>query len=648
MASPCKAAGETQASSPGLILDTPRQRVHGHPLHGAAPDMSPDLPPSAKVPTYSPTLMQEPLQCAWPDTLKTSAVGLQHANCRLSKTVTSSQTSAEGAAIGRRRKRAAIALPSCQPLLASGTFWSLLNAALAILFFSVLASKAGNRVTEMDHETSCTARHAMSLSNPEDMCVVGFKPSDPTARQSSSLLFCQMEWFDNVTVQEFNQLHQEGWLVLVDSITDYGVSTAWYVCTNFLSPNISDVLGGDDLTKWGPWAGQAHKEIDHWNAALVHDFTVDPQCPHAMASSLTELFARALHACGAIQYYYTVEDILGLTAGNDTLSTPRFKPTPGCDMGAESVVQGMTESFRNLTSDSQEASFASNWTRQELNCLNFTYESCPHITESANSNLLYDDKDSCYIICPMNAKNFTASSFNRLVRNFLIDSLRNESAPLSNTFYIKGPQIANSAPRSIKDQPMNGTQYFHHRSWTFLPSLLYTPPGQLYNRTFGMLKAGSIVETFNDFSSQGTFTWRIIAGEDKLWLNVTQNSSTSQCLANSKWSDYLAPPFVTNISHGRNRSVWLMPSTFKPYLCSGGVDIEAADSFSSFLLAAQQQLADGHSFFKINVNSYNDLYAVFTATLGCVFGAVVAFIVIAIVGIARGIAKCCGLQVPAA
>ena len=576
--------------------------------------------------------------------LKVSVVGLQQDDCRFIKP--SSQTSEEGAVIGRRRNRAAIAVPWCQALLASETFWSLASAAVAMLFFVGLASMAGKRVTEMDHNTSCTARHAMSLSDPEDMCVVGFKSSDATARQSSTLLFCQVEWFDNITVQEAQQLHGEGWLVLLDSETEDGVSTAWYICTNFLSPNISDVSGRMDMPKWGPWTGQADKEVEHWNAALQLDFTVDPQSPRAMARGLTELFARALHACGAVQYYFTVEDILGLTAGNDTLSTPRFEATTGCDMGAESVVQGMTESFRHLTSDSQKASFASNWTCQELDCLNFTYESCPYLSQPASSNLLYDDKNSCYATCSVYVNNVTVTSFTRLVRNFLIDSLRNESAPMSNTFYNKLPQVANSSPKSIKDQPMNAILYRKRRNWTFLPSLLYTPPGQLYYRILHKLDTNRVVQGFNDFGSQGTFTWRIIAGEDKLWLNITQNSSTSQCLANSKWSEYLGPPFMTNISHGRNKSVWLMPSTFKPYVCSGGVDIEAADSFSSFLLAAQQQLADGHSFFSINVNSYNDLYAVFTATLGCVFGACVALIVIAIVGIAQGVAKCCGFQVP--
>ena len=546
MASPCKTADEKQVSSQGLMLDTPRQRVPGHPLHVGPLDTSPALPPNPKVPTNSPILMQEQPQHEWPDTQKVSAVSGQHDGCCFSKTSNSPQTSAEGTATGHRHKRAATAVPWCQSLLASEMFWSLTSAAIAMLFFIGLASMAGNSVTEMDHKTSCTARHAMSLSNPEDMCVVGFKSSDPTACQSSTLLFCQIEWFDKLTVQETNQLHQEGWLVLIDSGTNYSVPTAWYVCTNFLSPNISDVLGGDDLTKWGPWAGQAHKEIDHWNAALVHEFTVDSH-PRAMARALTELFARALHACGAIQYYYTGQDILGLTAGNDTLSTPRFKPTIGCDMGAESVVQGMTESFRNLISDSQNGSFAIHWTRQELDCLNFTYERISYLTQPAGSNLHYDDKSS-YM-----------------------------------TLIIKA-----------------------------------------------LLRGGLLVR------------------KTSCGLNVTQNSSTSQCLANSKWSEYLAPPFVTNISHGRNKSVWLMPSAFKPYLCSGGVDIEAADTFSSFLLAAQQQLLDGHSFFKINVNSYNDLYAVFTATLGCVFGACVALIVIAIVGIARGLAKCCGFQVPIA
>ena len=63
MASPCKTSRETQVSSPGYMLDTPR-------LHGGAPGMGPGVPPNAQVPTNSPPQEQEQEQPQpeWPDT----------------------------------------------------------------------------------------------------------------------------------------------------------------------------------------------------------------------------------------------------------------------------------------------------------------------------------------------------------------------------------------------------------------------------------------------------------------------------------------------------------------------------------------------------------------------------------------------------
>ena len=483
----------------------------------------------------------------------------------------------------------------------------------------------------------------MSLSNPGDVCVVGFQPGDSTARQSSTLVYCQIEWFDHLISQEASQLfNQEGWVPLVDSRTGSGLPTAWYLCTNFLPLNISAIR--ENAVNWGPWAGLAHKEIPHWNAVLVQDFSADPQSPSALASAFTEVFARALHCCGAIQYYYTVGDILKLTSetppGSDTLSTPRRK-SGGCDTGADDFVQEMTDKFAELKSNMTKESFACTWDCQNLESCFCYFSDSP---KESDAHLLHNDKRSCNC-------SGKASSFTRLVRNFLIDSLRNESAVMTNTFYNTLPQPANSPTRSIRDQVVNGTKYFTHRLWNFLPSLLYTSSGLLDNRMYGLQGEDSLVnavQSFNDFNNQGTFTWRIVAGEDTLWLSVAQNNSTSQCLANSTWSRYLAPPFKSNVTRGGKTSAWLMPSTFKPYLCSGGVDIEAADSFSSYLLAAQQQLADAHSFLGIMLDSYNDLYAIYTATLGCVFGAFVNVIVIFSIGIAQGFFKYCGLQVPTA
>ena len=154
----------------------------------------------------------------------------------------------------------------------------------------------------------------------------------------------------------------------------------------------------------------------------------------------------------------------------------------------------------------------------------------------------------------------------------------------------------------------------------------------------------NFTRNYSDCEDLGTFTWKMDAGGKTLWIAVGQDNITSQCMASQAWSSFVAAPNRTyNGSSSENTSFWLVPSAMKPYLCSGGVDILAAESYSSYILAAQQQVAQSQPCFTIEMNSYNDLYAIYTATLVCLFG---AFVVVKIgIGIVQGpSARCCGCQ----
>jgi hypothetical protein len=109
-----------------------------------------------------------------------------------------------------------------------------------------------------------------------------------------------------------------------------------------------------------------------------------------------------------------------------------------------------------------------------------------------------------------------------------------------------------------------------------------------------------------------------VLGPSYLWLGIEQANETAECLAsNADLRAYFSQDFASSDS-----KIWLeFQSLAHPFLCSDGVDVNASGIYSGFQAAAQFSIAGDKHFLQIKINTYSDLYAIYTAILGAIFGA---------------------------
>lgn len=120
-------------------------------------------------------------------------------------------------------------------------------------------------------------------------------------------------------------------------------------------------------------------------------------------------------------------------------------------------------------------------------------------------------------------------------------------------------------------------------------------------------------------------TWAMNAHDDNgmLWMKIRQTNNTAKCLGSTDLSEF----WSRNTGCRENQPLWLTPGLFSPYFCLDGVNVDRFQQYSaSFEGAIQEQSARAEPFLGIRVNGYNDLYAIYTAVLGALLGVAVLLI----------------------
>ena len=123
-----------------------------------------------------------------------------------------------------------------------------------------------------------------------------------------------------------------------------------------------------------------------------------------------------------------------------------------------------------------------------------------------------------------------------------------------------------------------------------------------------------------------------------VWLRISQTPETAICLGTNSttyafWVRSIGcRPDLLDRNLSAGQAVWLMPTSFTQSQCSEEVDLSYSAVYSGFQAAAQQKYSG--KFLHIEVNSDNDIFAIYTAILGACFGAVTILVASIIVAIA--------------
>ena len=125
--------------------------------------------------------------------------------------------------------------------------------------------------------------------------------------------------------------------------------------------------------------------------------------------------------------------------------------------------------------------------------------------------------------------------------------------------------------------------------------------------------------TFDEYSAVLNGTWMIWDGADgtggRMWLSLSQSWETAECL-----KDHAAPEGIALMPGicPEAQGIFLIPGHLHSYRCTNGIDETHWNVWSDFLFVAQQQSNITFLHF-IDVLSYADMYALYTAALGALF-----------------------------
>lgn len=380
------------------------------------------------------------------------------------------------------------------------TAWSLVACLVSLIPLVVLAVLAGKRASEFDKQATKIAKHSMASLHPGALCVPGFR--DEQASVSNYLgFYCTGDH---------------------GRISDDTNLSAYY--TEF------------PLSSWTP------QNPDRW--------------PHStIAWQQAQSMVLALHCCGAVDYFYTVDDLI---AWAEDLTN---------EQADNDFINNVSAKLESVMADDRQAA-----------CLKISLNRfCP-------------DKISDPV---------------RIYKNTHHDEGKcNDTNNRLNTANIPTDGLVTATDRLRDSIDVNFNYNFYtnrstyaNKFWRSQDHLNYRN-AQAFN---GVLK----IDPGNGFGV--------------IWLRIHQDNKTAFCIGqNDSTSDFWERNTGCH-SFGPPSDLWLGAGILRNYKCTDdGVDVESSAIYSQFQTAAQQQSA--RPFLHISINGYNDLYAIYTAVLGALFG----------------------------
>ena len=400
---------------------------------------------------------------------------------------------------------------------AKDALWSITSGVLVMLMLLAMALAAGTRVKELDRETTQAAKASMSLSHPDAMCIPGLEGGN--ASYSSRIDF---------------------------------------VCTDVGSTGY--IWERDDLSLFVP------RQIPSWPP-----FYLDYQS-QAIATIL------ALYCSGAVEYYYTAEDVQMWANSSDGYNRKG---------SAEGLLGSLRDDYAARQGNDRRGA-----------CLTL------HMSK----------------VCQRQYSNAIDIFANAYYNHTQCDSLQDtfNALPLPQ----QGLVAASKRFKACNNEQKVTHSLYVDRSATELNAVSNDPKHAAQNST----------EFFRIHALRGTWKVDMGSGCATVWMGINQTNDTARFLGRNKtlyefWfrnsKCHMQPD---NKDDHAGQSLWLMPHWVKPYECEDGVNQAFNVQYSGFQTAAQLRIASKKSFFYICVKSYADLYAIYTAVLGALFGSVVLLI----------------------
>jgi hypothetical protein len=168
------------------------------------------------------------------------------------------------------------------------------------------------------------------------------------------------------------------------------------------------------------------------------------------------------------------------------------------------------------------------------------------------------------------------------------------------------------------------------KSTFYLPAAAGQSDAGMVNYHLQVTRYGILASLLDVPVLSGTWRLEFAGGSDILWLHISQTAKTAQCLGKSSHNFCDLDETVANTS--TKQPAVLLPSQFVSYRCVDGVDVTYLDTLNTFKGVVRSS-ATG-SLLGIAYYSSDGVYALYTATMGALFGAVAALIGAAAVALA--------------
>ena len=380
------------------------------------------------------------------------------------------------------------------------TVWSLVACLISLIPLVILAILAGKRASEFDKQVTKIAKHSMASLHSGALCVPGFRN-------------------EQASVSNYLGFYCTG---------DHGKISD--------DTNLSAYYTEFPLSSWTP------QNPYRW--------------PHStIAWQQAQSMVLALHCCGAVDYFYTVDDLI---AWAENLTN---------EQADNDFINNVSAKREGVMADDRQAACL------KISSNRFCLEKISNPVSIYQST--HRDEGKCNDI----NKGLKTANIPKDGLVTATDRLRNTmDVSFNYNFYTNRSTYANKFWRS--------QDHLNYRNAQAFNGVLRIDPGN----GFGII-----------------------------WLGIHQDNKTAFCIGqNESTSDFWERNTGCH-SFGPPSDLWLGAGILRSYKCTDdGVDVELSAIYSQFQTAAQQQLAS--SFLLISINSYNDLYAIYTAVLGALFG----------------------------